>query len=213
MTNARLYGYFRSSAAYRVRIALAIKGLSPEQVFVHVRKGEQRGEAHRALNAIGLVPVWREDGFVLSQSLAIIDYLDEIHPEPPLLPKGAQQRAHAREIALIVACDIHPIANLRVLDKLSADHGADAEARAAWIRHWIEAGFAAIEARLAETAGAYAIGDQPSVADICLVPQVYNARRFALGLEPFPRIVAVDATARAHPAFAAAAPEVQPDAE
>jgi maleylacetoacetate isomerase len=214
MSDAQLYGYFRSSAAYRVRIALNLKGLKAAQAFVHLRKGEQRSEAHRALNPALLVPVWREDdGFTLSQSLAIIDYLDEAHPQPPLLPSDPRRRAYAREIALTVACDIHPIGNLRVLDKLSADYSIDAEARAAWNRHWIAAGFVAIEGRLKETAGVYAVGDQPTLADLCLVPQVYNARRFALDLAPFPRILAVDEAARAHPAFAAAAPEAQPDAE
>jgi maleylacetoacetate isomerase len=214
MSDARLHGYFRSSAAYRVRIALNLKGRAAAHTFVHLRKGEQRGEAHRALNQALLVPVWREeDGFTLSQSLAIIDYLDETHPEPPLLPADTRQRAYAREIALMVACDIHPIGNLRVLDKLTADFSIDDEARAAWSRHWIAVGFVAIEARLKETAGVYAVGDQPTLADLCLVPQVYNARRFALDLAPFPRILAVDEAARAHPAFAAAAPEAQPDAE
>ena len=214
MADALLTGYFRSSAAYRVRIALNLKGLSPRRAFVHLRKGEQRRPEHLALNPAGLVPVWREaDGFTLNQSLAIIDYLDETYPEPPLLPRDPKRRAHAREIALTVACDIHPIGNLRVLDKLTADYGVDAEARAAWNRHWIAIGFMAIEARLAETAGAYAIGDEPTLADLCIVPQMYNARRFALDLSAFPRLVAVDEAARAHPAFAAAAPEAQPDAE
>jgi maleylacetoacetate isomerase len=213
MGRARLYGYFRSSAAYRVRIALNLKGLVADQAYVHLRKGEQHGEAHRLLNPTGLVPVWREEGFTLSQSLAILEYLDETYPAPPLLPRDARTRAYAREIALGVACDIHPIGNLRVLEKLSADYGCDTEARAAWNRHWIAIGFAAIEARLAQTAGAYAVGDQPTLADVCLVPQVYNARRFALDLSPFPRVVAIDETARAHPAFRAAAPEAQADAE
>ena len=214
MADARLYGYFRSSAAYRVRIALNLKGLKIEQAFVHLRKGEQRSAAHHTLNPAGLVPVWREpDGFTLSQSLAIIEYLDETHPDPPLLPGEPKLRAWAREIALAIACDIHPVGNLRVLDKLTADYRADAEARAAWNRHWIGVGFAAIEARLAQTAGAYAISDAPTLADVCIVPQMYNARRFALDLAPFPRLAAVDKAARAHPAFAAAAPEAQQDAE
>ena len=214
MADGRLIGYFRSSAAYRVRIALNLKGVAAEHAFVHLRKGEQNDPAHRALNPAGLVPVWREpDGFTVSESLAIIEYLDEIFPKPPLLPREARPRAQAREIALLIACDIHPVGNLRVLEKLSGDYGADAETRAAWNRHWIAIGFGAIEARLAQTAGVYAVGDFPTLADICLAPQVYNARRFALDLEPFPQIVAADAAARAHPAFAAAAPENQPDAE
>jgi maleylpyruvate isomerase len=214
MADGRLIGYFRSSAAYRVRIALNLKGQVAEHAFVHLRKGEQSGPAHRALNPAGLVPVWCEpEGFTLSQSLAIIEYLDEIFPEPPLLPREPRRRAVAREIAFSIACDIHPVGNLRVLEKLSSDYDADAEARAAWNRHWIAISFGAIEARLAESAGVYAVGDFPTLADVCLAPQVYNARRFAFDLKPFPRIVAADAAACAHPAFAAAAPENQPDAE
>jgi maleylpyruvate isomerase len=214
MADGRLIGYFRSSAAYRVRIALNLKGRVAEHAFVHLRKGEQNGSAHRALNPAGLVPVWRErDGFTLSQSLAIIEYLEEIFPEPPLLPREPRLRAVVREIAFSIACDIHPVGNLRVLEKLSSEYGADAEARAAWNRHWIAISFGAIEARLAEWAGIYAVGDFPTLADVCLVPQVYNARRFALDLTPFPRIVAADTAATAHPAFAAATPENQPDAE
>jgi maleylacetoacetate isomerase len=214
MDAPRLYGYFRSSAAYRVRIALNLKGLAVEPAFVHLRRGEQRNAAYSALNPAALVPVWREsESFTVSQSLAIIEYLEEAHPKPPLLPTDPRQRAYVREIALTVACDIHPVGNLRVLDKLTADYAADGEARAAWNRHWIAIGFEAIESRLAETAGLYAVGDQPTLADICIVPQVYNARRVALDLSSFPRIAAVDAAARALPAFAAAAPENQLDAE
>lgn len=209
-----LHGYWRSSAAYRVRIALNLKKLSARQAFVHLRKGEQRSEDHLALNPAGLVPVFEEaDGFVLTQSLAILEYLDERYPDPPLLPGSARARAAIREIALDIAADIHPIGNLRVLDKLTADYGADAEARAAWNQHWIEVGFRAVERRLKETAGRYAVGDDPTLADVCLVPQVYNARRFSVDLLPYPFIRAVDEAARAHPAFAAAAPDLQPDAE
>jgi len=210
---ATLYGYWRSSAAYRVRIGVYLKGLAPEQAFVHLRKGEQRSPEHLARNPLGLVPVWREGDFTLGQSLAILEYLDETHPEPPLLPGDARQRATIREIALTIAADIHPIGNLRVLAKLNADYGMDEAGRAAWNRHWIGLGFAAIEARLAATAGRFAAGDSVSLADICLVPQVYNARRFALDLTPYPTLVRVDENARALPAFAAAAPETQPDAE
>ncbi|WP_036259109.1 maleylacetoacetate isomerase [Methylocapsa aurea] len=209
-----LYGYWRSSAAYRVRIALNLKQIAAESAFVHLRRGDQRGERHRALNPAGLVPVWREaDGFTLAQSLAIIDYLDEIHPEPPFLPEDVRLRAICREIAYAIACDIHPLGNLRVLEKLAADFAADSTAKAAWARHWIASGFEAIEARLAHTAGCYAIGDQITLADICLVPQVANARRFGLDLALYPRIAAADAAAREDLAFAAAAPEMQPDAE
>ncbi|MGB6664786.1 MAG: maleylacetoacetate isomerase, partial [Methylocella sp.] len=189
-----LYGYWRSSAAYRVRIALNLKRIAARQVSVRLQFGEQTSDEYRARNPAGLVPVWREaDGFMLSQSLAIIDYLDEIYPDPPLLPDDPRQKAVCREIACTIACDIHPIGNLRVLEKLTADYGAGAEARAAWNRHWIGIGFGAIEARLAAIAGRHAVGDRITLADICLVPQVYNARRAGLDLAPYPRIAAADA--------------------
>jgi maleylacetoacetate isomerase len=208
-----LFGYWRSSAAYRVRIALNLKRITARQVSVQLQLGEQSHDEHRARNPAGLVPVWRDpDGFTLTQSLAIIDYLDEICPDPPLLPDDRRQKAVCREIAYTIACDIHPLGNLRVLEQLTADYGASALARAAWNRHWIASGFGAIEARLAAIAGRHAVGDQISLADICLVPQVYNARRAGLGLAPYPRIAAADAAAREQPAFAAAAPEAQPDA-
>jgi maleylpyruvate isomerase len=198
-----------------VRIALNLKRITARQVAVDLQAGEQKGEEHRARNRACVVPVWRDaDGFTLAQSLAIIEYLDEIYPDPPLLPNDPRQKALCREIANTIACDIHPIGNLRVLEKLAADYGAGDAARAAWKRHWIGTGtgFGAIEARLAAIAGRHAVGDQITLADICLVPQVYNARRFGLDLAPFPRIVAADAAAREQPAFAAAAPEAQPDA-
>ena len=203
-----LYGYWRSSAAYRVRITLNFKRITARQVSVQLQLGEQRSIEHRVRNPAGLVPVWREaDGFTLAQSLAIIEYLDEIYPDPPLLPIEPRQRAVAREIAYTIACDIHPLGNLRVLEKLTADYGAGEGARAAWNRHWIGTGFGAIEARLASIAGRHAVGDEITLADICLVPQVYNARRVGLDLAPYPRIAAADAAAREQPAFAQAAPE------
>jgi maleylacetoacetate isomerase len=215
LTEPCLFGYWRSSAAYRVRIALNLKRITARQVAVDLQAGEQKGEEHRARNPAGVVPVWRDaDGFTLAQSLAIIEYLDEIYPDPPLLPGDPRQKALCREIANTIACDIHPLGNLRVLEKLAADYGAGADTREAWKRHWIGTGtgFGAIEARLAAIAGRHAVGDAITLADICLVPQVYNARRFGLDLAPFPRIVAADAAAREQPAFAAAAPEAQPDA-
>jgi maleylacetoacetate isomerase len=214
MTDPALYTYYRSSAAYRVRIALNLKGLHVTQIPVHLREGEQRGGAFRALNPAGLVPLFAAaEGVSFGQSLAIIEYLEETFPTPALLPAGLINRAYAREIAATIACDIHPLGNLRVLDKLSTDCGATTEGRAAWNRHWMAAGFAAIEARLAQTAGLFAIGDMPCLADICIVPQVYNARRFGLDLTPYPQLIAVDAAARALPAFMNAAPENQPDFE
>jgi maleylpyruvate isomerase len=208
-----LFGYWRSSAAYRVRIALNLKQVTAKHIAVALDKGAQTSESYRAQNPAGLVPFWREpDGFSLAQSLAIIAYLDEVYPNPPLLPQEPRQRALCREIAYTIACDIHPIGNLRVFQKLAADYGAAAESPAAWNRHWIAAGFDAIEARLNVTAGRYAVGDRISLADICLVPQVYNARRYGLDLAPFPRIAAADAAAREVSAFAMAAPERQPGA-
>jgi maleylacetoacetate isomerase len=196
-----------------VRIALNLKGLGAVHVPVHLRKAEQRGDAYLSVNPSGLVPWFTEGGVALGQSLAIIEYLEEAHPTPALLPAGLANRAYAREIAHTIACDIHPIGNLRVLDKLTADYHETAEGRAAWNRHWMAAGFAAIESRLAHTAGAFAVGDAPSLADICIAPQLYNARRFGLDLSPYPRLTQTDATARALPAFIAAAPENQPDYE
>lgn len=208
-----LFGYWRSSAAYRVRIALNLKAVTVKHILVQLQTGEHKGTDYTALNPASLVPLWREaDGFTLAQSLAIIEYLDEKYPDPPLLPADLRQKALCREIAATIACDIHPIGNLRVQEKLTADYGADTAARFAWARHWIAIGFGAIEARLAVTAGRHAVGDQITLADIFLVPQVYNARRFSLDLAPFPRIAAADAAARALPAFAAAAPEAQLDA-
>lgn len=212
MTDAVLYSYFRSTAAYRVRIALNLKGLSADHRFVHLRKGEQTQPAYRKINPAGLVPYWIDGDLELAQSLAIIEYLNEIHPEPPLLPPDARRRAIAREIALVAVSDIHPIGNLRVLNKL-IDIGVDDAARGAWSRYWIETGFEAIEARLAHLPGSFALGDAPSLADICIVPQVFNARRFGVDLTPYPRIVAIDAAAAKLDAFAAAEPGRQPDAE
>jgi maleylpyruvate isomerase len=209
---AVLYGYFRSTAAYRVRIALGLKGLSAEQRFVHLRKGEQTQAAYRWINPAGLVPYWTQGEFSLAQSLAIIDYLDETHPDPPLLPKHPRERAIVREIALAVACDIHPIGNLRVLNRL-IEIGVDDAARAAWSKHWIEIGFEAIEARLAQLPGPFAFGAQPTLADICIVPQVFNARRFDVDLAPFERIRQIEAAALNVEAFTAAEPGRQRDAE
>lgn len=208
-----LYGYYRSSAAYRVRLALNLKGLDAMRVPVHLRKGEQRQEGFLGRNPQGLVPWFQENGLAFGQSLAIIEYLDEAHPLPTLLPQDLAARAYAREIAYVIACDIHPLGNLRVLKKLGADYKETQDGCAAWNRHWMDAGFKTIEARLSQTAGRFAVGDAPSLADICIVPQLYNARRFGVDLSAYPRLAAVDAAARALPAFAAAAPENQPDFE
>lgn len=212
MTDAVLYGYFRSTAAYRVRIALNLKGLSADHHFVHLRKGEQTQDAYRSINPAGLVPYWIDGDLQLAQSLAIIEYLDETHPQPPLLPPDAKGRAVAREIALVAVSDIHPIGNLRVLNRL-IEMGVDEAARAAWSKHWIETGFDAIEARLATLPGPFCLGETPTLADICLVPQVFNARRFGVDLAPYRRIMGVDAAAAKLDAFVSAAPGNQPDAE
>jgi maleylpyruvate isomerase len=211
--HAVLYGYFRSTAAYRVRIALGLKGLSAEERYVHLRKGEQTQPAYRKVNPAGLVPYWIAGDLHLAQSLAIIEYLDETHPEPPLLPRGAAARAIAREMAQVICCDIHPIGNLRVLNRL-IDMGVDDAKRNAWSQHWIAAGFDAIEARLSQLDCApFAFGDHPTLADVCIVPQVFNARRFGLNLTPYPRILAIDTAAAKVEAFAGAEPGRQPDAE
>jgi len=209
-----LYTYFRSSAAYRVRIALNIKGLEAEQRFVHLRRGEQRAPGYLASNPQGLVPMLEVGDRRLTQSLAIIEYLDEKHPLPPLLPQGPEDRAWVRSVALAIACDIHPINNLRVLSYLSRTLAIDEPRRDEWYRHWVREGFVALEKQLGErAAGAFCLGDAPTLADVCLVPQVANARRLSLDLEPFPRIRAVNDACLALPAFDAARPERQPDAE
>jgi maleylacetoacetate isomerase len=213
----QLYGYFRSSAAYRVRIALNLKGLPYEAVPVHLLRGggEQHGEAFADLNPARLVPVLQEGPAALTQSLAIIEYLEETHPSPPLLPRGALERARVRALALAVACDVHPLNNLRVLQYLDSRLGADAELRSAWSRHWIELGFAAIERMLAErgAAGDFCHGESPTLADCVLVPQVLNALRAKCSLERYPAIRRIYGHCTRLPAFQRAAPEAQPDAE
>jgi maleylacetoacetate isomerase len=208
-----LYSYWRSSAAYRVRIALNLKGLQAEQRHVHLRRGEQRAAAYREINPQGLVPTLVVGERHLAQSLAIIEYLEERHPLPPLLPPAAEDRAWVRSIALAIACDIHPLDNTRVMTYLEAQLGLDATARDTWYKHWIREGFDAIEQQLAARPAKFCIGDAPTLADVCLVPQVANARRVKLDLAPWPRIRAVNEACLALPAFDRARPEVQPDAE
>lgn len=211
----RLYGYWRSSAAYRVRIALNLKGVAYESVAVHLVKdgGQQRQESFRLLNPQKLVPVLMlDDGAALTQSLAIIEYLDEVLPEPRLLPADPLARARVRALSLSIACDIHPLNNLRVLQYLKAVLGHDQAAVDSWYRHWLTEGLAALEAQ-ADPKGPYLCGDQVTMADLVLVPQLYNARRFKCDLGPYPRLQAVDASCAKLPAFEAARPENQPDAE
>jgi len=208
-----LHGYYRSSAAYRVRIALNLKGLKVEHRFVHLRRGEQRAAGYLALNPQGLVPTLEVGERRLTQSLAIIEYLEERHPLPPLLPPGAEDRAWVRAIALAIACDIHPLDNTRVLQYLENPLGLAQPVRDTWYRHWIDEGFRAIEARLPEHAGRFCFGDAPGLADVCLVPQVANSQRLKMDLSPYPRIKAISDACLALPAFDRARPENQGDAE
>jgi maleylpyruvate isomerase len=212
----KLYDYFRSSAAYRVRIALNLKGIAPERALVHLRKGNQRAEEYLALNPQGLVPaLMLDDGSVLRQSLAIIEYLDETYREPPLLPGDAIGRARVRGIALAIACDIHPLNNLRVLEYLLHTMGVSAQAKDGWYKYWIDIGFEALESQLARDSatGRFCHGDAPTLADVCLVPQVANARRMKVDLSPYPTLARIEAQCIALEPFAAAAPERQPDNE
>lgn len=206
----KLHNYALSSASYRVRIALNLKGLDYDYLSYHLRRGEQRGEAFLRLNPQGLTPALElDDGAVLTQSMAIIEYLDEAYPEPPLLPKGLLGRARVRALAQIVACDIHPVNNLRVLKYLETPLGHDQETRDGWYRHWVAVGFTGLEAELADSplTGRFCHGDAPTLADVCLAPQVFNAERFKVCMTHFPTIARVAAACRALPAFAAAAPE------
>jgi maleylacetoacetate isomerase len=210
----KLYSYFRSSAAYRVRIALDLKGLAYETVSIHLLKdgGRNYRPEYRAVNPQMRVPALITDaGATLIQSLAIIEYLDETHPDPPLLPKEPVARAHVRALAQLIACDIHPLNNTSPLRYLKNQMGREQSAIDAWYHHWILTGFEALEALLEP--GPYACGDAVTLADICLVPQVANARRLKVPLEKFSKIVGVDAACLALPAFDHARPENQPDAE
>ncbi|MCA1799416.1 MAG: maleylacetoacetate isomerase [Xanthomonadaceae bacterium] len=213
----RLHTYYRSTAAWRVRIALQLKGVAYDAVPVHLLRdgGEQRTDTYRALNPQQLVPLLTDGDERISQSLAIIEYLDETHPEPPLLPRSPAGRARVRALAQVVACDMHPLNNLRVQQYLAAEFGADDGTKQRWMHQWLAAGFDALERMLADDlrTGAYCHGDTPTLADLCLVPQVYSARRFSFDLAPYPTVVRIDAHCAEQPAFAAAAPDAQPDAE
>ncbi len=212
-----LYGYFRSSAAFRARIALNLKGITPELRFVHLLRngGEQHTPEYKAVNPQALIPALAHDGHLITQSMAILEYLDEIVPEPPILPRDPYGRARAREIAHVVACDIHPVNNLRVGRYLKRTLNVAEDDIAVWQRHWIQVGFDALEKMLSLSphTGAYCHGDTPTIADICLIPQVANARRVKLELDPWPTIARIEAEALTHPAFDAALPKNQPDAE
>jgi maleylpyruvate isomerase len=212
----QLYSYFRSSAAYRVRIALNLKGLPYEYAPVHLLKdgGQQLKPEYTRLNPQALVPTLVDGDAVLTQSMAIIEYLEETHPQPPLLPATPVARARVRALAQGIACDIHPLNNLRVLRYLKREFDLPDEARDGWYRHWVESGLLALERMLADSpdTGTYCHGDTPTLADACLVPQVFNARRLDCDLSAMPNIVRIDAACLALPAFAQAAPDAQPDA-
>lgn len=202
----RLFDYWRSSASYRVRIALALKGVDYERVDVSLVDGAQRAAEHLARNPQGFVPTLEVDGQIITQSLAIIDYLDARFPEPPMVSHDPVARARTLSQALTIVSDIHPLNNLRVLKKLAAEFRAEEPQRDDWVRHWVREGFAALEA-MVKDAGPFLGGEAPNLADVCLVPQMYNARRFNLNLGAFPTLVRIDAAAHAHPAFAAAHPD------
>jgi maleylacetoacetate isomerase len=207
MTKPILYDYPRSSACYRVRIALNLKGVAYETVRIDLLESEQQSEAYRSRNPQGLVPMLDAGGQRLTQSLAIADWLDHQVCEPRLVPEGGADRAHVLALALTVACDIHPLNNLRVLKYLAGPLELDQDARDGWYRHWIREGFAALESLAAPRAGCFLFGDAPSLADICLVPQMYNARRFEVPVDDFPHLIAADASANCLDAFAAAHPD------
>jgi maleylpyruvate isomerase len=209
----KLHGYFRSSASYRVRIALNLKGLGADQLSYHLRNGEQRAPAYLALNPQGLVPALQDDhGGTLTQSLAIIEWLDETHPEPPLLPKDPLRRARVRAFAMALACDTHPVQNLKVLARLR-ELGLTEDQVKDWAAGVNREGLSACETLIANEPGPFCFGAEPSIADLCLVPQLANARRFGVDVSAFPRLLKAEAAARNNKAFADAAPDRQPDAE
>ncbi len=215
MSGVTLYGYWRSSAAYRLRIALNLKGVPYAQSPVNIAPGadQQKSSDYAALNPQMRVPAIETADGVSGQSMAILDWLEDVYPEPALVPADAWDRLRCRAFADVVACDIHPINNLSVLMRLRSHFGADEDAVNAWYAHWILEGFTALEAMAAaRPAGDFLFGDAPGLAEVCLVPQMWNARRFKIALDAFPRLVAVDARCRQIPEFADAAPEVQPDA-
>jgi maleylacetoacetate isomerase/maleylpyruvate isomerase len=210
----KLYTYFRSSAAFRVRIALNLKGIAAEAVPVDLRPGAHRQPDYLARNPQGLIPALEDAGAVIAQSLAIIEYLEETHPQPPLLPRAALERARVRSMALAIACDIHPLNNLRVLNYLRTPLGHDQVTVDTWYRHWIDVGFRSLEeeARRASGDGHHLFGSELTLADVCLVPQMFNARRLACNLDPFPTLRGICSHLETLPAFARAAPDAQPDA-
>lgn len=207
----KLYSYFRSSAAYRVRIALNLKNIDHELVTVNLLKSEQQSDEYLTKNPQGLLPALETEQGVLAQSLAILEWLEETHPETPLLTGDAWQKAQIRNLCYAVACDIHPIDNLRVLKYLASDLGVDEEAKTTWYKHWVEVGFESIE-KLLDEANSFCVGNKPTLADVCLVPQVFNALRFKVDMTKYPKIAAVYEQCNKLDAFIDAAPQNQPDA-
>ncbi|WP_353216674.1 maleylacetoacetate isomerase [Sandarakinorhabdus sp.] len=208
----RLHGYWRSTAAWRVRLALAAKGLAHDSIAVNLVQGQQRSTGHLALNLQGLVPVLEHDGLVLTQSLAIMEYLDEVFPDPPLLPADPAGRARVRAAALIVAADVHPLGNLRVQRWLRSEMQQDDAAVTRWLHQWMRDGLTALEVMARQYSGRHLIGDSVSIADLALVPQLYNARRFALPLNSFPGLLAAEKAISVLDWAITAGPELQPDA-
>jgi len=208
-----LYNYFRSSASYRVRIALALKGLAYDYKPVHLAKNEQFNESYASVSAARLVPLLRDHGHTLTQSLAIIEYLDETHPEPPLLPKSPHERARVRALALDIACEIHPLNNLRVLRYLVNDLKVSDADKDRWYKHWVETGLEVVERQLAARPARYCHGGTPTIADCCLVPQIFNAQRMKCRTEHVPNVMRVFEACMALPAFAKTQPSACPDAE
>lgn len=212
----KLYGYFRSSASYRVRIALNLKGLDYQHEGVHLLKngGEQLSASYKQINPDALVPAFEDQGQILTQSLAILEYLDEVYPEPPLLPATALDRAYVRSLALAIACEIHPVNNLRILKYLTGELQLSDEQKNAWYKHWVETGLLALEQKLnSHPTADFCFGDRPGLADCCLVPQIFNAQRFNCDLTALPTIMRIYQNCMELPAFIAASPAQQPDAE
>lgn len=210
----KLYTYFRSSAAYRVRITLNFKKLDYESVFIHLRKGEQKEDSYLSINPQGLLPSFEHEGHLFTQSLAILEYLEESYPTPPLLPQSSSDRAYVRSMAQTIACEIHPLNNLRVLHYLKKTLHHSEEETHIWYRHWISMGFQALEATISQNpATTYCYGNCITLADVCLVPQIFNAKRFKTDLSPYPNLTRISEKLQEIPAFANAAPHAQPDAE
>ena len=209
-----LYTFFRSSTSYRLRIALAYKGLDYTPRYVSLPKMEHRAEDYRAKNPQGLVPLLIDGDRKLIQSMAMIEYLDEAYPDPPLMPKGIEERAYVRAVSQIIGCDIHPLNNTRVLKRLQSQFGADDKATKAWYAHWIAEGLGGLEHYVADTgkAGAFCCGDRVTMADVCLVPQIFNAQRFGCPVDPYPTLMAIFERCMALDAFAKTQPNTQPDA-